>query len=76
MMKKYTTLLFDVDGTLLDFSDAQKQALKNTFQNYHLSLTKDIEERYTIINDELWKQFEKGIIDNVGDSRYNVLLLR
>ncbi len=63
MMKKYTTLLFDVDGTLLDFSDAQKQALKNTFQNYHLSLTKDIEERYTIINDELWKQFEKGIID-------------
>lgn len=59
----YKILLFDVDGTLLDFHDAEKQALKNTFQKYHITLTKEMEERYMSMNASLWKQFEQGIID-------------
>lgn len=62
-MKKYKILLFDVDGTLLDFYDAQKQALRKTFQNYGIPLTQEIEEKYISSNDDLWKQFEKGLID-------------
>lgn len=71
----YKILLFDVDGTLLDFHDAQKQALKNTFQKYHITLTKEIENRYVTLNNSLWKQFEQGIIDKntVIYSRFVIL---
>lgn len=62
-MSKYTTLLFDADGTLLDFNESERQALIKTFQKYHLFLNEDIKELYEKINAELWKQFENGIID-------------
>lgn len=62
-MSKYTTLLFDADGTLLDFEKAEKDALANTFQKYNIQLTPVIKERYETINSHLWKQFELGIID-------------
>ncbi len=62
-MTKYTTLLFDADGTLLDFQSAEKQALKNTFEKYQIPLTPQLKERYEVINSDLWKQFELGIID-------------
>ena len=62
-MTKYTTLLFDVDGTLLDFHAAEKQALINTFQKYQIPLTSQLKEAYEKINTSLWKQFEDGIID-------------
>lgn len=62
-MTKYTTLLFDADGTLLDFHAAEKQALINTFQKYQIPLTPQLKEAYEKINTSLWKQFEDGIID-------------
>ena len=62
-MNKYKYLLFDVDGTLLDFDKAEQQALKNTFQNHHISLTDELLQRYETINKQLWKDFEKGLID-------------
>ena len=45
-MNKYKYLLFDVDGTLLDFDKAEQQALKNTFQNHHILLTDELLQRY------------------------------
>lgn len=62
-MTKYNTLLFDADGTLLDFQVAEKQALQLTFQKYQIPLTTQLKERYEKINSHLWKQFEQGIID-------------
>ena len=62
-MNKYKYLLFDVDGTLLDFDKAEQQALKNTFQNHHILLTDELLQRYETINKQLWKDFEKGLID-------------
>lgn len=62
-MTKYTTLLFDADGTLLDFHAAEQQALINTFKKYQIPLTPELKEAYEKINTFLWKQFEEGIID-------------
>lgn len=61
-MRKYDTILFDVDGTLLDFNAAQESALKKTFQNYNYMLDDNIKKIYSEINHELWNQHEKGMI--------------
>lgn len=62
-MKNYKYLLFDVDGTLLDFDKAEQFALEKTFKNYGIPLTNEINQRYEEINKQLWKDFENGIID-------------
>lgn len=62
-MKKYKTLLFDVDGTLLDFDKTQEYALNYMFDKYNIPLTKQTRELYDDINHGLWKQFELGLID-------------
>lgn len=62
-MKKYKYLLFDVDGTLLDFNKAEEQALINTFQKYNIVLTEQMNQRYEQINKQLWEDFENGLID-------------
>lgn len=62
-MKKYKYLLFDVDGTLLDFDKAEQYALEYIFRHYDISLTYEINQRYEEINKKLWKDFENGLID-------------
>ena len=62
-MKKYKFLLFDVDGTLLDFHAAENQALLRTFQMYHIPFHNHIKDIYEEINHRLWKSFEQGLID-------------
>lgn len=61
-MKRYNTLLFDADGTLLDFDATEKQALENTFQRYGYPLTEAVKQRYLEINAELWKAYEDGVM--------------
>ncbi|MDS9995221.1 YjjG family noncanonical pyrimidine nucleotidase [Bacillus atrophaeus] len=75
-MKHYRTLLFDVDDTLLDFGAAEKLALRLLFEDMKIPLTSEIESRYKIINQSLWKSFEEGKInrDEVVNTRFSVLL--
>lgn len=61
-MKIYKTLLFDVDGTLLDFKATEKQAFKQAFFNHNIIPTKEIKELYDQINHPLWKDYERGLI--------------
>ncbi|MBM7651014.1 YjjG family noncanonical pyrimidine nucleotidase [Neobacillus cucumis] len=74
-MKKYQTLLFDVDDTLLDFAAAEALALERLFESQNFFLTTQIEANYRKINQGLWKSFEEGKIgrDEVVNTRFSLL---
>ncbi len=57
---KYDTILWDMDGTLLDFKVAQKEAITQVFRTIHKPLTDDIIDLYSRINDSYWKRLELG----------------
>lgn len=58
-----TTILWDVDGTLLDFAAAEKAAIRNLFEEYHLGeCTDEMLLRYSRINKTYWEQLERGEI--------------
>lgn len=61
-MKKYTTLLFDADDTLLDFRKDEKQALEKTMKHYGVPITEENIKIYSDINQGMWKQLERGEI--------------
>ncbi len=54
-------ILWDIDGTLLDFKAAERQAMKNCFAAYGLGECSDeMIARYAKINDKYWELLEKG----------------
>lgn len=60
-MKKYTTILWDIDGTLLDFLAAEKAALRTCFANHNMGeCTDEMIERYSVINRRHWEALERG----------------
>ena len=59
---KFTTLLFDADGTLLDFDATEKRALQRVFDLHHYPLTNEMKKRYQDINAQLWSAYEEGEI--------------
>lgn len=61
-MKRYETILWDVDGTLLNFLKSQEFALKKAFSDYRLTIAQDTVSLYSEINDSYWKRFEQGEI--------------
>ncbi|MBB3111818.1 2-haloacid dehalogenase [Paenibacillus phyllosphaerae] len=71
-MKRYDTLLFDVDDTLLDFRAAEKLALRLLFEAQQMALTEELEAAYRTINQGLWRDFEEGRIsrEEVLNTRY------
>lgn len=56
-----TTLLWDVDGTLLDFAAAESAAIRKLFQVYSLGpCTGAMLRRYSAINRAYWERLERG----------------
>lgn len=70
-MKKYTTLLFDVDDTLLDFKRAEAESIKYLLKYKNVEPTDELVQLYSQINGDLWRQFE---LDKV--TREELQLLR
>lgn len=57
---KFDIILWDLDGTLLDFKIAQKEAITQVFRSIHKPLTDDIVDLYSRINESYWKRLELG----------------
>ena len=56
-------ILWDVDGTLLDFAAAEKAAVQKLFIEFGLGeCTDGMVARYSAINDAYWKRLERGEI--------------
>ena len=68
---KYSTLLFDADNTLLDFSMAEKKAHEKVSLEHGLPVTDELYNLYSTINDGLWKDYEKGLF-----TRDEIVVLR
>ena len=62
-MKKYTTLLFDADETLLDFGRDETDALSRILDECGIEKSQENIRTYKDINISLWKALEKGEID-------------
>lgn len=56
----FTTLLWDVDGTLLDFDYSMRGALRKCFYTIDKPLTEEMIQRYSQINDDYWRRLEWG----------------
>ena len=59
-MAKYYCILFDADNTLLNFDAAESKALAETLMNYGIEPDAETVQTYRTINEELWRQLEKG----------------
>jgi 2-haloacid dehalogenase len=59
--KSYTAVLFDADGTLLDYKRSESYALENALVSLGLgSKSADYVSCYRAINKTLWDELEKG----------------
>lgn len=58
----FTTILWDVDGTLLDFDYSMRCSLRKCFRTIGQPLTEEMIQRYNQINDGYWKRLERGEI--------------
>ncbi len=68
---KFTTILLDLDDTLLDFGAAEKVALSKTLLKFGVEPTEAKLQRYHEINISQWEAFERGEL-----SRERVLIRR
>ena len=55
------TVLWDVDGTLLDFDAAERAAIRTLFSEFGLGTCTDaMLQRYAVINTAFWQRLERG----------------
>ena len=60
-MARFDTILWDVDGTLLDFSAAEEAAIRSLFADFGLGVCTDaMLARYSDINRNYWRALERG----------------
>ena len=59
---QYDILLLDADETLMDFPDAEHQALVRTFHDHGLAFDGQVDAQYQSINQGLWRKLERGEI--------------
>jgi len=57
---KYKMIFLDLDGTLVDFNEAQKISLGKTLEEFGLEYNDEILAVYKTINDQYWEAFEAG----------------
>ena len=55
------TILWDIDGTLLDFHAAEREAIKTLFKQFNIGeCTDEMIRKYSKINRSYWERLERG----------------
>ena len=75
---KYKTLLFDADGTLLDFERAEHEAIGETLSHFDLPDSEEIRRTYSLANAEQWRLLEQKMTtkDKLKVDRFRVFCER
>ena len=76
--KKYHTIIFDIDDTLMDFSISEQAALTNAFTEYEMPTGFiDMHDSYRAISKILWNDLEQGEIslNDLGVERFRRLFM-
>lgn len=60
---EYTSLLLDLDNTLLDFNKAEAAAVKKVLARNGLPDSEEVVKTYSRINKSFWERFERGEIE-------------
>ena len=60
---RYNTVLFDADGTLIDFLKCEDEAVREAMEMSGIQPTDELVSVYSEINDSLWKKLELGEIE-------------
>lgn len=73
---KYTTLLFDVDNTLLDFDANEEESFRSMMLELGETYTDEWYQTYKRINTGLWKRMEKKelSIEEVVNNRFAIFM--
>ena len=61
-MRRYTTILWDLDQTLLNFDLSMDYAIRAVFGQFGLEINDGIVARYDVINRGYWNRLEQGEI--------------
>ena len=74
-MGRFTTILWDLDQTILDFKRSQEYALSYCFEKMGLQINDNIHALYVAINDDYWDRLEKGEVtkEELFAGRYRTL---
>lgn len=69
---KYTTLYFDLDNTLLDFSAAEAGAIAELLRLYGITPKPEYIKIYSLTNKKYWERFERGEIkrEDIFEGRF------
>lgn len=60
----FKVVLWDIDGTLLDFEKAEEAGIRGCFAHYNLGeCTNEMLEHYKVINRGYWQAMERGEIE-------------
>jgi len=60
---RYDVIFMDIDNTLLDFHAGTVESLNTLLAEFGLELTQERADRFFVINDDLWLQYEHGEIE-------------
>lgn len=73
-----STIFFDVDNTLLDFTECSKQSMAQVFCDYGLPFDEGKFETFTAMNDMLWQRVERSELtkDRLFEIRWNMIFER
>lgn len=69
---KYTTLYFDLDNTILDFSAAESNAIRRLLALHGVTPKDEYTEIYSRTNRKYWEMFERGEIrrEDIFEGRF------